>query len=153
MNENIPNHLKNMGKQCGRISKVQAWRTLLWWCQEVEVCWERSSLWLAQRTWAPCWHGWCRCQPSCSPTGMIRPPCWWLWGQNSKESNRIKICFDAVYDTTTSVRPNLLTFDLVVEGNCGIRDTLPFDTVENSARHREAHDAEDGLHARQQKQH
>lgn len=47
------------------------------------------------------------------------------------------------------MKPALLTLDLVVEGHCGIGDTLPFDTVENSARHREAHDAEDGLHAGQ----
>lgn len=50
------------------------------------------------------------------------------------------------------MKPTLLASDLVVEGHCGIREALPSDTVENSARHREAHDAEDGLHAKQQKQ-
>lgn len=47
----------------------------------------------------------------------------------------------------------MVTFDLVVEGHCGIRDAIPTDTVENSARHREAHDTEDGLHAKKQKEH
>lgn len=45
------------------------------------------------------------------------------------------------------------TFDLVVEGHCGIRDALPTYTVENSACHRKAHDTEDGLHAKKQTQH
>lgn len=45
----------------------------------------------------------------------------------------------------------MVTFDLVVEGHCGIGDALPTDTVENSACHREAHDTEDGLHANKQK--
>lgn len=46
----------------------------------------------------------------------------------------------------------LVTFDLIVEGHRGIGDTFPSDTVENSARHREAHDTKDGLHAERQKQ-
>lgn len=46
---------------------------------------------------------------------------------------------------------SMATFDLVVEGHCGIHDALPIDSVENSARHREAHDAEDGLHEKKQR--
>lgn len=47
----------------------------------------------------------------------------------------------------------MATFDLVIEGHCSVRNTLPVDTVENAACHREAHDAKDGLHKEQQKQH
>lgn len=42
----------------------------------------------------------------------------------------------------------MVTFDLVVEGHCGIRDALPTDAVENSACHREAHHTEGGLCAK-----
>lgn len=38
-----------------------------------------------------------------------------------------------------------LTFDLVVDGHRGVRHPLPLQAVENSARHRKAHDPENGL--------
>lgn len=64
--------------------------TLLWWCQGAGVCWGLSSLWLAQKTWAPCGCGWCRFQLSCSPTGTNRPPWWGLWGESGEASRRVK---------------------------------------------------------------
>lgn len=48
----------------------------------------------------------------------------------------------AVYVTITLA---LVTFDLIVEGHGSIRHPLPFNTVENSAQHRESHHTEDGL--------
>lgn len=38
------------------------------------------------------------------------------------------------------------TFELIVEGHCGIRNPLPVHAVQNSAHDREAHHTEDGLH-------
>ena len=46
----------------------------------------------------------------------------------------------------------MFTLDLVVEGDCGIRHALPTSTVQNSARHGEAHHTEDRLHTEPQKQ-
>lgn len=43
------------------------------------------------------------------------------------------------------LRPAAVTFDLVVDGHRGIRHPFPLQAVENSAGHRKAHDAENGL--------
>lgn len=40
----------------------------------------------------------------------------------------------------------VITFDLIIEGHSGVGDTLSSHTVEDPARHGEAHDLEDGLH-------
>lgn len=64
--------------------KQQPCHTLLWWSQEAGGCWGQSSLWSAQRTWAPCSRGWCRCQLSCSPTWKNRLLWWLLWGTEQR---------------------------------------------------------------------
>lgn len=63
------------------------------------------------------------------------------------------VVFLLLFKTLQRKHTTLVTFDLIVEGHRGIGDAFPSDTVENSARHREAHDTEDGLHAKQQKHH
>lgn len=55
----------------------------------------------------------------------------------------------AVYVTITFV---LVTFDLIVEGHSSVRHPLPFNTVKNSAHHRESHHTEDGLQKKHHKQ-
>lgn len=49
------------------------------------------------------------------------------------------------FDAAQTASSSAFTFDLVVEGHGGVGHTLPADAVENSARHGEAHDSEDGL--------
>lgn len=72
-----------------------------------------------------------------------------MWKCVNDDNNR---CLDSVAFLQPYISSTLVTFDLVVEGHCGIGDALPTETVENSTRHREAHDTEDGLHAKQLKQ-
>lgn len=55
----------------------------------------------------------------------------------------------AVYVTITLA---LVTFDLIVERHSSVRHPLPFNTVENSAHHRESHHTEDGLQKKHQRQ-
>lgn len=64
--------------------------------------------------------------------------------------NHVLLYVIAVYVTITLA---LVTFDLIVEGHGSIRHPLPFNTVENSAHHRESHHTEDGLQKKHHKEH
>lgn len=122
----------------------EPWPTLLWWCQEAVACWEQSSPWQTRRTWAPCWHGWCRCPLSCSPDGKSRPPCWRL----PRGTVSIKVKTRATYwpRNLDCCNPCHFTFDLIVQGHCRVGNPLTVHPVQDSAHDREAHHTEHWLH-------